>query len=161
MRWPEIWRPRIALPDGRCFSGNLRSAAVRAADHGLTVLLEPLCAQENPGYFYSRIAEAVSLIEELGQPNIRLQFDVYHVARAEGDVITRLESCRAAVGHVQIAGVPSRNEPDEGEIDYAAVLRALQRLQYSGWVGCEYRPRGATDAGLSWMSRWGLCEASR
>lgn len=144
----------------RVFLGNLRSAAARAADQGLTLLLEPLCPQDNPGYFYSRVAQAVSLIEELGLANVRLQFDVYHVARAEGDVLTRLEACRPHLGHVQIAGVPSRNEPDEGEIDYTAVFRALQRLQYPGWVGCEYRPRGATDAGLRWMSRLQLREAA-
>jgi hydroxypyruvate isomerase len=118
--------------------------------------LEPLNPYDNPGYFYSTLSEAVSLIEELGLANIKLQFDVYHVARTEGDVLVKLEKYRRHIGNVQIAGVPARAEPDEGEIAYPAVFAALDTLKYDGWVGCEYRPRGGTDQGLSWMTRMGL-----
>jgi hydroxypyruvate isomerase len=98
----------------------------------------------------------VSLIEDLALPNLKLQFDVYHVARSEGDVLTKLDMHRRHIGNVQIAAVPSRAEPDEGEIAYAVIFEALDRLQYDGFIGCEYRPRGDTDAGLSWMKRMGL-----
>jgi 2-dehydrotetronate isomerase len=138
------------------FAANLRIASAKAAPHGLRLLLEPLNPHDNPGYFYSTLFEAVSLIEELGLPNIQLQFDVYHVARSEGDVLTRLEKYRHHIGNVQIAGVPARAEPDEGEIAYPAIFAALRRLKYDGWVGCEYRPRGDTDEGLVWMQRMGL-----
>jgi hydroxypyruvate isomerase len=138
------------------FADNLRMAAVQAAAQQITLLLEPLNPNDNPGYFYSTLAEAVSLIEELALPNIKLQFDVYHVARSEGDVLAKLEKYRRHIGNVQIAAVPSRAEPDEGEIAYPAIFAALDRLQYDGFIGCEYRPRGDTDEGLSWMKRMGL-----
>lgn len=134
------------------FAANLRRAAARQ----LTILLEPLNPTDNPGYFYSTLAEAVALIDELALPNIKLQFDVYHVARAEGDVLVKLEKYRAYIGNIQIAGVPARHEPDEGEIAYPAVFAAIEKLQYTGWIGCEYNPRRDTDSGLSWMNRMGL-----
>ena len=134
------------------FLGNLRAAATRAARHDLTVLLEPLNPRDSPGYFYSTVGQAASLIAELGLPNVRLQFDVYHVAIAEGDVLTKLGRHMPIIGNVQIAGVPSRAEPDEGEIAYSAVFARLAELGYGGWVGCEYRPRAATDDGLRWLS---------
>jgi hydroxypyruvate isomerase len=133
------------------FAENLRVAAAKAARHELRLLLEPLNPRDNPGYFYSTVAEAVTLLEELALPNIKLQFDVYHVAISEGDVLTRLRRYIPLVGNVQIAAVPSRAEPDEGEIAYPAIFAAVDALGYPGWVGCEYRPRGDTDAGLKWM----------
>jgi 2-dehydrotetronate isomerase len=138
------------------FADNLRIAAAKAAAYRITLLLEPLNPNDNPGYFYSTLAEAVSLIEEIAVPNLKLQFDVYHVARGEGDVLAKLEKHRRHLGNVQIAAVPSRAEPDEGEIAYPVIFAALERLQYEGFIGCEYRPRGDTDAGLSWMERMGL-----
>ncbi len=135
----------------RVFLENLRTAVPKAARQGLTVLLEALNPADNPGYFYSSVEDAAHLIEELGVPNLKLQFDIYHVARAEGDVMTRLNRLWKYVGHVQIAAVPTRAEPDEGEICYPAIFSALADLGYDGWIGCEYRPRGDTDAGLSWM----------
>ena len=138
------------------FADNLRSAAAKAANHDLPLLLEPLNPRDNPGYFYTTAAEAVSLIEELALPNIKLQFDVYHVARSEGDVLTKLKRYMPLIGNVQIAAVPSRAEPDEGEIAYPAIFAALDALGYQGWVGCEYRPRGATDEGLRWTRSLGV-----
>jgi hydroxypyruvate isomerase len=138
------------------FVDNLRIAAAKAAMYRITLLLEPLNPSDNPGYFYSTHAEAVSLIEELAFPNLKLQFDVYHVARSEGDVLVKLEKYQRHIGNVQIAAVPSRAEPDEGEIAYPVIFAALDRLQYEGFVGCEYKPRGDTDDGLRWMERMGL-----
>jgi hydroxypyruvate isomerase len=137
------------------FAQNLRVAAPKAAAHGLTLLLEPLNPRDNPGYFYSTVAEAVALIDELGMPNLKLQFDVYHVAISEGDVLMKLARYLRVTGNVQIAGVPSRAEPDEGEIAYRAVLAHLRQLGYGGWVGCEYRPRADTDQGLRWIKALG------
>src|SRR3569832_531030 len=125
------------------FAANLRSAAAKQ----LTVLLEPLNPNDNPGYFYSTLAEASELIDELSLPNIKLQFDVYHVARTEGDVVVKLEKYRSYIGNIQIAGVPARHEPDEGEIAYPTVFAAIEKLQYTGWIGCEYKPRRDTDSG--------------
>jgi 2-dehydrotetronate isomerase len=138
------------------FAANLRTAAAKAAAHDLRLLLEPLNPRDNPGYFYSRVAEAASLIEELALPNIELQFDVYHVAISEGDVLTRLKRYMPIVGNVQIAAVPSRAEPDEGEIAYRAIFAALDELGYPGWVGCEYIPRADTAEGLRWVKSLGV-----
>ncbi|HWW79415.1 MAG TPA: TIM barrel protein [Steroidobacteraceae bacterium] len=138
------------------FADNLRAAAAEAAAHKLTLLLEPLNPRDNPGYFYSTVTEAVSLIEELALPNIKLQFDVYHVAVSEGDVLTKLKRYMPVIGNVQIAAVPSRAEPDEGEIAYPAIFATVDSLGYKGWVGCEYRPRGDTDEGLKWTKTLGV-----
>jgi 2-dehydrotetronate isomerase len=138
------------------FAANLREAAAKAIAQQLTLLLEPLNPNDNPGYFYSTLLEAVSLIEDLALPNIKLQFDVYHVARGEGDVLAKLDRYRAHLGNIQIASVPARAEPDEGEIAYPVIFAAVEKLKYPGWVGCEYRPRGDTDQGLAWMDGMGL-----
>jgi hydroxypyruvate isomerase len=137
-------------------ANNLRIAAGKAGAHKITLLLEPLNPRDNPGYFYSTIAEAASLIDALGCDNIRLQFDVYHVAITEGDVLTRLRAYMPIIGNVQIAAVPSRAEPDEGEIAYPAIFNALDRLGYSGWIGFEFRPRADTDTGLGWIKNLGV-----
>ena len=138
------------------FANNLVAAAAKAAAHPVTLLLEPLNPRDNPGYFYSTVADAAALIEQLQLHNLRLQFDVYHVAITEGDVLTKLTKYLPIVGNVQIAAVPSRTEPDEGEIAYAAIFEALDRLGYQGWVGCEYKPRGDTEAGLQWTRKLGV-----
>jgi hydroxypyruvate isomerase len=138
------------------FADNLRRAAALMAETGLTLLLEPLNPRDNPGYFYARLDEAAGLIGDLGLANLRLQFDVYHVGVTEGDVLTKLGRYLPIIGNVQIAAVPSRAEPDEGEIAYRAVFAELDRLGYDGWVGCEYHPRGATEAGLAWTTALGV-----
>jgi hydroxypyruvate isomerase len=120
------------------------------------LLLESLNPRDNPGYFYSTVAEAAALIEELALPNIKLQFDVYHVAISEGDVLMKLKRYMPMIGNVQIAAVPSRAEPDEGEIAYPAILAAVDALGYEGWVGCEYRPRGDVEDGLRWTRSFGV-----
>jgi hydroxypyruvate isomerase len=150
------------IPPGRreeareVFRANIAAAAAKAAPHGLTILLEPLNFRDAPDYFYTTAEEGEAMIRAVGAPNVRLMFDVYHVAISEGDVLTRLERFLPVIGHVQIAAVPSRAEPDEGEIAYRAVFDALDRLGYAGWVGCEYKPRGDTDAGLAWTKTLGV-----
>lgn len=134
---------------------NLRHAAAAAAPFGIMLLLEPLNPDDMPGYFYSRIEEAIEIIEALAAPEVRLMFDAYHVGRCQGDVIGRLERAAPHIGHIQIAAVPSRGEPDEGALDYRPVIEAIDAIGYAGWIGCEYRPRGSTDAGLGWVAKLG------
>ncbi|VFR43386.1 Hydroxypyruvate isomerase [plant metagenome] len=138
------------------FVRNLGLAADKAAEHGLTLLLEPINPRDKPGYFYSRVAEADTIIDYVGKDNVRLMFDAYHVGVTEGDVLTRLARHLPRIGHVQIAAVPSRAEPDEGELRYEILFEQLDALGYAGWVGCEYKPRGDTDAGLAWVGKMGL-----
>ena len=120
------------------------------------ILLEPLNPRDMPGYFYSRVEEAVEVIDRVEAPNLKLMFDAYHIGACQGDVLTRMRENFARIGHVQIAAVPSRAEPDEGEIAYGRVLRALDGLGYDGWVGAEYLPRGGTDEGLVWLETLGM-----
>jgi hydroxypyruvate isomerase len=138
------------------FAANLRWAAPRAAAHGLALLLEPLNPHDHPGYFYAHVADAVALIDELALPNVRLQFDAYHVGRTDGDPVAALSRCAGRLGHVQIAAVPTRAEPDEGTLDYRGFFAALRAVGYDDFVGCEYRPRADTDTGLAWCARLGV-----
>jgi hydroxypyruvate isomerase len=138
------------------FTDNLQLAAEKAASHGLTILLEPINQRDKPGFFYSTIARAAEMIARVGAPNVKIMFDVYHVGVSEGDVLRRIERYLPLIGHVQIAAVPSRAEPDEGEINFPAVFAALDQLGYDGWIGCEYKPRGDTDAGLGWTTKLGV-----
>lgn len=138
------------------FKQNLITAAQKAARDNITLLLEPINPRDVPNYFYSTIAEAISLIDEIGSDTIRLMFDVYHVAVTEGDIITKLRRHQPVIGHVQIAAVPSRAEPDEGEINYPAIFDVLDAMGYDGYVGCEYKPRAEVETGLSWTKHLGV-----
>ena len=136
------------------YVANIGAAADSAPD--LTLLLEPLNHRSRPGYLVNRSDEIAALIAEIGRPNVKLLFDVFHIQIMEGDILKRFERHRPIVGHVQIAAVPSRAEPDEGEVNYRAVLRALDEMGYGGLVGLEYVPRGRTEDGLHWLTDFGL-----
>jgi 2-dehydrotetronate isomerase len=138
------------------FVSNLRWAAEMASQAGLILLLEALNPRDKPGYFYHTQAQAKSILDETGCANIKLMFDVYHVGVTEGDVLTKLEYYLPVIGHIQIAAVPSRHEPDEGEIRYEAVFKRLVQLGYNGWVGCEYKPRTTVREGLGWRQSMGF-----
>lgn len=140
----------------KTFIANLSAAADQAAAHGLTLLIEPLNSRDRPDYFLTRVEQAADLIAKAGRPNIKIQFDCYHVQIMQGDLIRRFERHHALIGHVQIAAVPSRAEPDEGEVNYPAVFAALDAAGYAGWVGAEYRPRGRTADGLGWARPYGI-----
>ena len=138
------------------FVRHIARAADEAAAAGLTILLEPLNQRDAPGYFYAAIEQADAIITAVGRPNVKIMFDCYHVAIVQGDVLKRLERFMPRIGHVQIAAVPSRAEPDEGEIAYPAIFAALDGLGYAGWIGCEYKPRTDTDTGLGWVKKLGV-----
>lgn len=133
------------------FLRNLRYALKKAAPHNITLLIEPLSSIDNPGYFLRTTAQAVGIIAEIDDPNLKLMFDCYHVQVMQGDICRRLENLLPVIGHIQIAAVPDRGEPDAGELDYRHILQHIDKIGYDGYVGAEYRPRTSTDAGLSWM----------
>ncbi|MGL5137396.1 MAG: hydroxypyruvate isomerase family protein [Beijerinckiaceae bacterium] len=135
----------------KTYLANMAWAADQAAALDKIVLTEALNSRDRPGYFISRADETAELIREVGHPNLKLMFDVYHVQVMEGDITKRLERHFDITGHVQIAAVPSRAEPDEGEVSLGHLLGTLERLGYEGFVGCEYKPRGRTEDGLGWM----------
>jgi hydroxypyruvate isomerase len=141
------------------FIRNLARAADAAREQGITVLIEPINPRDRPDYFLTRAEQAADIIAKVERPNVRIQFDFYHAQIVGGDLIRRFEKHLPLVGHVQIAAVPSRQEPDEGEVNYPAVFAALDRLGYGGWIGCEYRPRGKTEDGLGWARGYGIGSA--
>ena len=139
----------------RVFTKNLAAAADAAAARGITVLIEPINPRDRPDYFLARAEHAADIIAKVERANVRIQFDFYHAQIVGGDLTRRFEKHLPLVGHVQIAAVPTRHEPDEGEVSYPAIFAALDRLGYAGWIGCEYNPRGRTEDGLSWMQPYG------
>ena len=142
------------------FVANLREAAPRAAEAGVTLLVEALNPRDNPGYPLNRQADAHALAAEVGAANVKVQFDLYHCQLVEGGVAEKLHAYLGGsvsnVGHIQIAGPPERLEPDVGELNYAWLLPLIDELGYEGWVGCEYRPAAGTEAGLGWARPWGI-----
>jgi hydroxypyruvate isomerase len=142
--------------NARAFVNNIRAAGEKAARRGKTILIEPLNPRDRPDYFLRSTARAADFIAAVGLANVKLQFDAYHVALIEGDAIQRLQELAPLVGHVQIAGVPARQEPDSGEVDYPAFFAALDGIGYDGWVGAEYRPRARTEDGLGWAKTYGI-----
>jgi hydroxypyruvate isomerase len=119
--------------------------------HGLDVVIEPINPRNVPGYFLNDFSFARDLIRELQIPNLKLQFDIYHCQIIHGDVTMRLREMMPITGHIQIASIPSRNEPDGEELNYPYLFAELDRLDYRGFVGCEYNPRGETTDGLAWF----------
>jgi hydroxypyruvate isomerase len=133
---------------------NLGYAAAQAAKAGITVLIEPINTRDMPGFFLNRQDQAQAVCKEVGAANLKVQFDFYHCQIVEGDVISKLRRDFAGVGHIQIAGVPDRHEPDMGELNYSWLFEEIDRLGYTGWIGCEYRPKGDTSEGLQWLRDW-------
>ncbi len=138
------------------YVANLQRAAVGAAKAGVTLLVEPLNVRDNPGYFLTSTGMATGLLDRIDRPNVGLQFDLYHCQISEGDLAQHTKSLFGRYPHVQIANVPGRREPDQGEINFPYLFDLLDELGYAGWIGCEYRPKAGTLAGLGWARRWGI-----
>jgi 2-dehydrotetronate isomerase len=148
--------PEVRAQAEKVFVANLKRAADLAGEKDIAILIEPINRRDRPDYLLHRPEQAAGIIEQVGQDNVRMQFDFYHVQIEAGDAMTRFEGHREVVGHVQIAGVPSRAEPDQGDVNYTAVFDMLDRASYAGYVGCEYRPRSRTEEGLGWARHWGI-----
>ncbi|MCX7229925.1 MAG: hydroxypyruvate isomerase family protein [Burkholderiales bacterium] len=133
---------------------NLREAARRCADAGLDLLIEPINTRDIPGFFLNTQADAHAVLAEVGAPNLKVQMDLYHCQIVEGDLAMKIRQYlpTGRVGHFQIAGVPLRHEPDLGEVNHPYLFALLDELGWDGWVGCEYRPRAGTTAGLGWFA---------
>jgi len=135
---------------------NARFAARELAQHGLELLLEPINHFDMPGFYLNRSADALKLIEEIGEPNVRLQYDVYHAQREEGELTATIRQQLPRIGHIQIADNPGRHQPGTGEIHFSFLFRQLDELQYAGWVGLEYVPVPETSASLGWLRDYGF-----
>lgn len=146
-------------PDGhdmaeldRILADNLAFAAPRLAEAGIALVFEPINRRDMPRYHVATTDHAERIMAMAGVDNLKIQYDFYHMQIMQGDLVPTFERLFERIGHVQIADTPGRNEPGTGEINYDFILKALDRLGYAGWVGCEYKPRTTTSEGLGWMA---------
>lgn len=143
--------PTAAQAAWATLADNVRFAADRLAEAGLTLLVEFINRKDIPGFFLHSTAQVLRLLDEVGRPNVLLQYDVYHAQREEGELAATLRAHMARIGHVQIADTPGRHQPGTGEINYPFLFAELDRLGYAGHIGLEYVPAPGTLASLDWM----------
>ena len=146
-------RPRHVDPnDAReTFIRNLQYAALRFKDAGIKLLIEAINTRDIPGFFLTYTKQALDIIQAVGSDNLFVQYDIYHMQVMEGDLANTIEKNIKLIPHMQLADNPGRNEPGTGEINYPFLFGHIDRIGYTGWIGCEYKPRTATDAGLGWV----------
>jgi hydroxypyruvate isomerase len=133
------------------FVANLRFAADKLKSAGLRLLIEPINTYDMPGFFLNYTAQADALINEVGSDNLYIQYDLYHAQRMEGELAATIQKYLPRIAHMQLADNPGRHEPGTGEINYTFLFRHLDAIGYAGWIGCEYRPKTTTVAGLGWI----------
>jgi hydroxypyruvate isomerase len=138
------------------YRANLKRAAAAAKPRGVTIVIEPINHRDIPGFYLNTLAQAAAAIEAVGADNLHIQFDFYHCQITEGALAMRFQEHFRQVGHIQIAGVPGRHEPNVGEINYPYVFEQIDALGYTGHIGCEYKPATETVAGLGWAKPYGV-----
>jgi len=136
------------------FVGNLQRAASKLKAAGIRLLIEPINTRDIPKFFLSHTAQAIEIIRAVGSDNLFLQYDVYHMQIMEGDLTKTIERQLPQIAHMQVADPPLRNEPGSGEINFTNLFRAIDKLGYTGWIGCEYKPAGSTEDGLGWFTAY-------
>ena len=134
----------------KTFVTNLKYAAAELKKVGLRLLVEPINTYDIPGFYLSRTHQALEILDEVGADNLFVQYDIYHAQRMEGELAATMQTHLARIGHIQLADNPGRNEPGTGEINWPFLFAHLDRIGYSGWIGCEYKPATNTEAGLGW-----------
>ena len=132
---------------------NLRYAAAELKKAGLKLLVEPINTFDIPGFYLHGSAQTLSVLDQVGFDNAHLQYDIYHMQRMEGELAATMQAHLPRIAHIQLADNPGRNEPGTGEINYAFLFAFLDRIGYTGWIGCEYKPAAATQAGLGWRQQ--------
>ena len=143
------------VPEGDIRStlvSNLRYAARALAEVNVRLLVEPINTFDMPGFYIHRTQQCLDLLDEVGEPNVFLQYDIYHAQRMEGELANTLRRAMPRIGHMQLADTPGRHEPGTGEINFGFLFEHIDALGYAGWIGCEYRPRAGTEAGLGWRT---------
>lgn len=136
------------------FIDNLRYAADQFAPWQKRILVEALSPGVKPGYLFCSQYQALAIVDEVARPNVFIQLDTFHAQKVDGNLSHLIREYAGRYAHVQIAAVPDRGEPDNGEINYPWLLRLFDQVGYQGWIGCEYQPRGTTHAGLGWLDAW-------
>lgn len=135
---------------------NLDFAAAAMAERGVRLLIEAINTRDFPGYFLSRTAQALEVLEAVASENLFLQYDIYHAQIMEGNLAETIRANIDVIKHFQVAGVPGRHEPDVGEINYPFLFDLVDSLGYEDWIGCEYHPRAGTEEGLEWVKAYGI-----
>jgi len=136
----------------RTLVDNLKFAAPKLKAAGIRLLIEPINTFDIPGFFLSRTQQALDIIADTGSDNVFVQYDIYHMQRMEGELAKTIEKNLAQIAHLQLADNPGRFEPGTGEINYSFLFAFLDKIGYQGWIGCEYKPAAATEAGLGWAA---------
>ena len=142
------------------FVGNLQRAASKLKTAGMRLLIEPINTRDIPNFFLSHTAQAIEIIRAVGSDNLFLQYNVYHMQIMEGDLTKPIERQLPQIAHMQVADPPLRNEPGSGEINFTNLFRAIDKLGYTGWIGCEYKPAGRRKTGWGGLGRTELCKSS-
>ena len=160
LKTPRLHAMAGVLPQGvspadakATYVTNLKFAAAELEKHGLTLLIEAINTRDIPGFFLNTQAQAFDILQEVNAKNLMMQMDLYHMQIMEGEVAIKLSKYASQCGHVQVAGVPKRNEPNIGEVHYPFLYEYLDAIGYDGWIGCEYRPAGDTVEGLGWFKQ--------
>jgi len=133
------------------YLGSLQFACKELAKHGLTLLIEAINTRDIPGFYLNYSRQAFDIMHYVGAPNLKFQYDIYHMQIMEGDLAPTIAKHLDKIGHMQLADTPGRHEPGTGEINYPFLFQHVDKLGYSGWIGCEYRPAAGTEAGLGWV----------
>jgi hydroxypyruvate isomerase len=136
------------------YAANLAWAAEECAKAGVLPVIEPINHRDIPGFFLNTTDEAAAIIQAVGPGKLGMQFDLYHCQITEGDIVKRVERHLPLIAHMQVADNPGRNEPGTGEVNWPFVFKAIDALGFPGWIGCEYRPAGETEAGLGWFAEY-------
>jgi hydroxypyruvate isomerase len=131
---------------------NLKFAADKLKQAGIKLLIEPINTRDMPGFYLNRTRQALDIIRDTGSDNLFVQYDIYHMQNMEGDLARTIEANLAMIPHMQLADNPGRNEPGTGEINFPFLFAHIDRIGYTGWIGCEYKPRTTTEAGLGWAT---------
>jgi hydroxypyruvate isomerase len=147
------------VSDGQAYGAvvdNLKFAAAALKAENIRLLIEPINTFDIPGFYLSGTEQALGIIRETGSDNIRVQYDIYHMQRMEGELAATIKAHLPMIGHIQLADNPGRFEPGTGEINYRYLFKVLDEIGYTGWIGCEYKPQAGTAAGLGWIAAHGL-----
>jgi hydroxypyruvate isomerase len=133
------------------YIASLRFAGKELAKHGIKVLIEAINTRDIPGFYLNYSRQAFDIMHYAQVSNLAFQYDIYHMQIMEGDLAPSIEKNLDKIAHMQLADTPGRHEPGTGEINYTFLFQHIDKVGYQGWIGCEYRPAGSTEAGLGWV----------
>ncbi|QPB43276.1 2-oxo-tetronate isomerase [Rodentibacter haemolyticus] len=158
---PNVHIMAAVVPEGedkaayqQTFINNIRYASEKFKPHGIHILLEALSPEVKPNYLLKSQYDTLAIVECAACDNVFVQLDYFHAQNVDGNLSRLTDKLKGKFAHVQIASVPERHEPDEGEINYEYIFNKLDEIGYQGFVGCEYKPRGETTSGLAWFERY-------